>query len=47
MSKLNKYSFGKCNSCKKEKALCNRRCLECNKKREPEIPDILKNIFKG
>jgi hypothetical protein len=42
---MDKYSFGKCKICDKEKALRNEVCSECNK--GTELPECLKEIFGG
>jgi hypothetical protein len=42
---MDKYEFGKCSICGKDKALKNGLCAEC--KDSTELPDCLKELFGG
>jgi hypothetical protein len=42
---MDKYEFGKCLYCGKEKALKNGVCIDCKNKTDP--PDCFKDIFGG
>jgi len=40
------YTIGMCKYCKENRPLKNGVCADC-KKKQPELPDFLKDIFGG
>lgn len=41
---MDKYTFGQCKVCYKDKALKNGVCKEC---KENDMPDFMKELFGG